>query len=176
MTPLIQLNRLLHYLFIAALLACFAIAQSAQALTPEPAQEISPNKWVIPINITHHPLVCAGGDVTLTGKLVVTFKVISEHQNRGKVFPDELKLEDFFGSAEGGRPLEAKDLRFVGKFGESTTRPGTFGFSVEFNVTGPGLPVGSPLRFYVRYSPIDYKFKDGTVTHVIPDGLNVKCK
>ena len=175
MNPLMQLNRQLHYLFIALLVACFAIAQSAQALTPEPAQQISPNKWMIPINITH-PLVCAGGNVILTGKLVVTFMATSGIQNRGKVFPDELKLEDFFGSAEGGRTLEAKNLRFVGKFGESTTRPGTFGFSVEFNVTGPGLPGGSPLHFYVRYSPIDYKFTNGEVTHVTPDGLNVKCK
>jgi hypothetical protein len=163
-------------LFIAALLACFAFAQSAQALTPEPAQQIGPNKWVIPINITH-PLVCAGGNVTLTGKLVVTFKAISNIQNRGKVFPEELKLEDFFGRAEsGGRTLEAKDLKFFGKFGESISRPGTFGFSVEFNVTGPGLPGGSPLRFHVQYSPIHYKFKDGEVTDVTPDGLNVKCK
>ena len=36
MNPLIQLNRQLQYLLIALLLACFAIAQSARALTPEP--------------------------------------------------------------------------------------------------------------------------------------------
>jgi hypothetical protein len=36
MNPLIQLNRQLQYLFIALLLACFAIAQSAIAVTPEP--------------------------------------------------------------------------------------------------------------------------------------------
>lgn len=36
MNPLIQLNRQLQYLFIALLLACFAIMQSAIAVTPEP--------------------------------------------------------------------------------------------------------------------------------------------
>ena len=36
MTPLTQLKRRLHYLFIALLLACFAITQSARAVTPEP--------------------------------------------------------------------------------------------------------------------------------------------
>ena len=42
MNPLIQLNRQLQYLFIALLLACFAIAQSARAVTPE-ADEGDPN-------------------------------------------------------------------------------------------------------------------------------------
>jgi hypothetical protein len=36
MNPLIQLNRQLQHLFIALLFACFAIAQSAQAVSPEP--------------------------------------------------------------------------------------------------------------------------------------------
>lgn len=36
MNPLIQLTRQLQYLFVALLLACFAIAQSARAVTPEP--------------------------------------------------------------------------------------------------------------------------------------------
>jgi hypothetical protein len=36
MTPLIQLNRRLLHLFIALLLACFAIAQNGRAVTPEP--------------------------------------------------------------------------------------------------------------------------------------------
>jgi uncharacterized protein DUF4038/collagenase-like protein with putative collagen-binding domain len=36
MNPLIQLNRRFQYLFIALLLACFAITQSAIAVTPEP--------------------------------------------------------------------------------------------------------------------------------------------
>jgi len=36
MNPLIKLNRQPHYSFIALLLACFAIAQSARAVIPEP--------------------------------------------------------------------------------------------------------------------------------------------
>jgi len=151
-------------LFIALLLACFAIlATAGQA-------ENHPNKREIPINIKK-PLQCAGGDVILQGNLVVTFKNVPDLE----VVPGSLKLEGFRGTAaSGSRKLEVnpKDVDFL-PFLNVDTRIGEGKFGIEFKVTGPGLPGGSPLRFRVRLSPIVYKFRDRKVTKIIPDDTPV---
>jgi hypothetical protein len=210
MNPLLQLNRQLQHLFIALLLACFAIAQSARAVTREPdggdpngntaegenavldlstdtesgamgqstPKRIGDNIWVIPINFTK-PLQCAGGDVIVNAKLVVTFRNVPE---LGVVTRD-LKLQDFRGTAtSGGRKLQAnpkdpKDLKFLPYFKVNTQNgKGEGKFGIEFKVTGPGLPGGSPLRFRVIYNSNHYKFKDEKVTHLIPDDTpTVRC-
>ena len=166
MTPL---HRQLHYLFIALLLACFVITENGAMA--QQAREKQPNQWVIPINI-NKPLQCAGGGVTLHGNLVVTFTNVPEFE---VVTRPPLKLEGFRGTAvSGNRKLDVnpKDLDFLRFFNVDTGR-GEGKFGVEFKVTGPGLPGGSPLRFRVTLSPIVYKFRDGKVTKVIPDDTPV---
>jgi hypothetical protein len=207
MTLLIQLNRQLHYLFIAVLLACFAIAQTARAVTPgsdggdasgnaaeeeqavlnlcidtenaamgQQANENNPNKRVIPINI-RKPLQCAGGDVILHGDLVVTF----EHVPGEGVLHKSVKLEGFRGNAvAGGRTLVADKTKFIHTGRdvklENGLGVGKFG-GIEFEVAGPGLPGGAPLRFMVKLGPILYEFRDGKVTKIVPDDTPiVKCK
>ncbi len=201
MTPLLQSNRKLPYLFIALLLACFAIAQSARAVTPEPdrgdpngntaeeetavlelstgaedaatgqqATENQPNKRVIRFNV-RRPLQCAGGNVTVGGELLVTFRNVPDLE----VVPASLKLEGFRGTAaSGARKLEVKqqDVKFS-PFIKVDTGLGEGKFGIEFKVTGPGLPGGTPLRFRVTLSPIVYKFRDGKVTKIIPDDTPV---
>lgn len=206
MTLLIKLNRQLHYLFIALLLACLVIAQSARAVTPEPdggdananaaeeqvalsepvtnaengvmgqANENNPNKRVIPINIKQ-ALQCAGGNVILHGDLVITF----EHAPGLGVVHKSVALDGFRGTAlAGGRTLVADNLKFIHTGRqvkiENGLGVGKFG-GVEFQVTGPGLPGGSPLRFTVKLGPILYEFRDGKVTKIAPDDMPiVKCK
>jgi hypothetical protein len=111
--------------------------------------------------------------VILQGDLVVTFKNVPDLG----VVAHTLKLEGFRGTAvSGGRKLEAnpKDLKFLRFVNVNSQGEGKFG--IEFIVTGLGLPGGSPLRFRVTYSPNLYKFKDGKVTHLIPDNTPiVRC-
>jgi hypothetical protein len=128
---------------------------------------------VINFNIKK-PLQCAGGDVVLSGNVLVTF----EHTSLGVVQPTSLKLEGFTGTAKSGnRKLVAMDLRGVGGLSvhhENGKGEGKFG--IEFKVTGPGLPGGSPLRILVRYSPNVYIFEEGDVKKLIPDARpTVRC-
>ena len=192
MTPLIQLNRHLQYLFIALLLGCFAITHGARAVTPEPdgidsntsaenaaigqANENDPNKRVIPFNI-RKPLQCAGGDVILQGNLVVTFEGVPG----GEVVHKSVELGGFRGTAvAGGRTLLADKTKFIHTGREVKLENGLgvgkFG-GIEFEVTGPGLPAGSsPLRFMVKLGPILYEFRNGKVTKIVPDNTPiVKC-
>ena len=195
----------LALLLIPLLFACFAIAQSAQAITPEPdganansnmaeegnalldlragtesgamgqstPKEIGRNKWVIPIDFTR-PLQCAGGNVIVHADLVVTFGNVPDLE----VVAQALKLQGFRGTATNqSRKLEAnpQHLKFLHYVNVDTKkREGNFG--IEFMVTGPGFPGGSPLRFKVTYNPNRYKFKDGKVTHLTADASPVfKC-
>ena len=184
----------LGLLLIPVVFACFAFAQSARAVGPEPnegdlivnmAEEDdavaelgsdaveaatgqaanTPNKRVINFNIKK-PLQCAGGEVTLRGNVLVTFK----HTSLGVVQPTSLKLEGFTGTAKiGNRKLVAKNLRSTGFTAEKKNGHGEGKFNFEFNVTGPGLPGGSPLRIRVLYSPNVYIFEEGEVKRLIPD-------
>jgi hypothetical protein len=208
MNPLIQPNRQLQHLFIALLFACFAIAQSAQAVSPEPnegdpngntaegenavldlspdtesgamgqltAKRIGDNKWVIPISFAK-PFQCAGGNVTFRTNVLVTFS----HQGLGLVKPTSLNFQGFTGvAASGNRRLVAKDLRStlfkpLEKKVQGVGKLAAFNF--EFEVAGPGLPGGSPLRINVTYSSNIYVFAEGKVKQLTPDPTPfIKCR
>ena len=195
MNPLVhlrvQLTRHLQYLFIALLFASFGMAQSAQSVGPESvlssetensATGQGDNTREIPINF-QKPRQCAGGDVTLSGKVLVTF----EHTSVGVVQPSFIKLEGFRGIAKSGnRKLVAKNLRFWGPVTTGNQNGQHEGkFSFEFDVFGPGLPGGRPLHIRVRYgcgkntgcaSPNRYIFEQGKVTNMFPDETpKVEC-
>jgi len=204
MNPLVRLIGQVQYLFIALLFASFAVVQSAQAIGPEPGEEDlivnmaeeddavvelggdtveaatgqaanTPNKRVINFNIKK-ALQCAGGDVILIGNVVVTF----QHTSLGIVQPISLELEKFTGIAKAGnRKLVAKKPRPC--CGPQYTVTNVNGhkegvFSFEFDVTGSGLPGGSPLNILVRYKPNVYIFEEGEVKKLIPDAKpTVRC-
>ena len=195
--------RLALLLVIPLLFACFAIARSAHAASPEPnerdlignmaeeddavvelgsgtqnaaaGQQIGHNKWVIPIDFTK-PLQCAGGNVIVHANLVVTFKNVPDVG----VVRHELKLEEFRGTAtNGSRKLEAhpKDVKFL-PYVKVDSKNGGPSFGFVFIVTGPGFQQGvAPLSFNVIYNENRYKFKDGKVTHLNADDTPlIKCK
>lgn len=187
MYQLVQLNRQVRYLFIAFLLASFAMAQSAQSVGPEPSEgdlngnmaeeetavlDLSTNSATgqgdntreIPININKF-LQKAGGNVILKGNVLVTF----EHPELGRVLVKSIKLEGFSGTAVAGhRKLEAKNLKRTPYTNfDEVKKEGKFG--IEFDVTGPGLPAASPFQFHVEYSSNFYKWKEGKVTTWSPD-------
>jgi len=194
MTPFIQLNRQLHYLFIALLFASFAVVQSVQAepnedhligsVTEEDnvpdvgtdTEEAAvgqaandPNQRVFQINIKKS-LQCAEGEVMLQGDLVIKF----EHVPGVGVVPKIVKLERFRGTAVApppkGRKLEVnpKHLRFCVK---EAPKQGKGEFDIRFVVTVPALPAGSPSHFLFNSRPIIYKFRDGKVTEFVPDNI-----
>jgi hypothetical protein len=184
MTLLIQLNRQRHYLFIALLLACFAFAQSGRAVTPDldastgaasagtaqQANENHPNKREIRFNV-QRGLQCAGGNVTVRGKLVVGFKNVPDFG----VVTAFVRLEEFSGTAASGdRKLRVipKDVDFS-RFVNVNTGIGEGKFGIELKINGPGLPGGAPLRLKLTLSPIVYKFQDGKVTRIIPDDMPI---
>jgi hypothetical protein len=182
----------LGLLLIPVVFACFALTQSAQSVGPEPGEDDAvaelgsatveaamgqaantPNKREIPFNIKK-PLQCAGGDVILSGNLVITFI----HPRVGVVTPHSVKLEGFRGLAKSGnRKLEATKPRVLEQDFrlDEATKEGRFG--VQFHVTGPGLPGGSPFRIRVEYKPNVYKYADGKVTKLTPDPMPiVRCQ
>jgi hypothetical protein len=195
----------LALLLVPLLFACFAIAQSAHAVSPEGNEgdligsmaedddavaelgsgtgtaaagqsiKIGHNKWIIPIDFTK-PLQCAGGNVIVHANLVVTFKNVPDVG----VVRHELKLEGFSGTAtNGSRKLEAnpKDLEFL-PYVKVDSKNGGPAFGFKFIVTGPGFQNGvAPLSFNVIYNGNRYKFRDGKVTHLIADDTPlVRCK
>jgi hypothetical protein len=195
----------LALLLVPLLFACFAIAQSAHAVSPEGNEgdligsmaedddavaelgsgtgtaaagqsiKIGHNKWVIPIDFTK-PLQCAGGNVIVHANLVVTFKNVPDVG----VVRHELKLVGFSGTAtNGSRKLEAnpKDLEFL-PYVKVDSKNGGPAFGFKFIVTGPGFQNGvAPLSFNVIYNGNRYKFRDGKVTHLIADDTPlVRCK
>jgi hypothetical protein len=195
----------LALLLVPLLFACFAIAQSAHAVSPEGNEgdligsmaedddavaelgsgtgtaaagqsiKIGHNKWIIPIDFTK-PLQCAGGNVIVHANLVVTFKNVPDVG----VVRHELKLEGFRGTAtNGSRKLEAnpKDLEFL-PYVKVDSKNGGPAFGFKFIVTGPGFQQGvAPLSFNVIYNGNRYKFKDGKVTHLNADHTPlIKCK
>jgi len=144
---------------------------------------------VINFNIKK-PLECAGGDVVLTGNVVVTFK----HTDLGVVQPSSLKIEGFKGIAKAGnRKLVAKNLHFTRGVSsiEKVNGHKEGEFSFEFHVTGPGLPGGAPLNILFRYgcghdfrppakrtpcpNPNRYEYEDGKVTKMMAAKPKVEC-
>ena len=184
----------LGLLLIPVVFACFALAQSAQAVGPEPnegdlignmAEEAdavaelgsdtveaamgqaaeNPNKRVLQIKDFEKFLQCAGGKVKLSFKVMVTFT----QPRTGLVVRHSIKFLEFKGTAvAGGRELKAteKDLKFLPEKGsESFNEAQKEGqFGFEFEVTGPGLPASSPFQFVVKYQSNFYKWREGKVT------------
>jgi hypothetical protein len=175
MNSLIQPNRQLRYLFITLLLACFAIAQSAQAEEkPEViTKEERPNHWLIrigPDKPLQRLLQCATGQVKLESAIDVTF---NETPNSSWARPVDIKVRWFKGSAPGNTPTNPRTLRAEGlKWGDVTVpldgndRAGRF--AIVFKVTGPGLPGGKPLEITFR-QPLYYTLTPNhrKVTHIV---------
>jgi len=184
----------LGLLLIPVVFACFALAQSAQAVGPEPNEgdlignvteednavlELgsdavgaamgqaaeNPNKRVLQIKDFEKFLQCAGGKVKLSFKVMVTFT----QPRTGVVVRHSIKFLEFKGTAVagGGRKLEAteKDLKFLHLPTKSINEAKKEGrFGFEFIVSGPGLPASSPFQFLVRYHDNFYKWREGKVT------------
>jgi hypothetical protein len=86
LNPLIQLNRKLHYLFVALLFASFAIAQSVQAEPDEDSPNVAKsaamgkaakhgNQRMILFDYTTDPIICSLNEqVQLHGKIRISFK------------------------------------------------------------------------------------------------------
>ena len=131
MIPLLQLNRKPKYLFIALLLASFAVAQSARAVIPEPEGGNPDGNMTVEetadldvssgeanaatgqqANENHpnrrtfgfnfrDPRQCAGGDVTMGGELVVTFQ-IDVRRTLIRVKPKFVAVKGFSATARSG--------------------------------------------------------------------------
>lgn len=196
MRPPIQLNRKLQYLFIALLLACFAIAQSARAVTPEQdqgdpngnmAQEEtadldvssdqgntappSPNRRTFRFNF-RDMRQCAGGDVTMGGELVITFQNVFR-TTFAVMKPKFVAVTAFSGTVQSGNRtlrVESREIKDAAAAFDSGT------FKIEMIVTGPALPGGRPLRFRIVFAPNNYRFNGPQVTEFMPDRTpSVQC-
>lgn len=196
MIPLLQLNRKPKYLFIALLLASFAVAQSARAVIPEPEGGNPNGNMTVEetadldvssgeanaatgqqANENHpnrrtfgfnfrDPRQCAGGDVTMGGELVVTFQN-DVRRTVVTVKPKFVAVKGFSGKAQSGnRTLRVESVDLKDTV---ATLFGTGTFKIEMIVTGPALPGGRPLRLKVLFSPNGYKFENGLVTDFNPD-------
>jgi len=195
----------LGLLLIPVAFACFALAQSAQAVGPESnegdlignvAEEDNavlelgsdtveaamgqaaenPNKRVLQIKDFEKSLQCAGGKVKLSFKVMVTFT----QPRIGVVVRHSIKFLEFKGTAVAGRgKLEAteEDLKFEHLPSESINEDKKEGqFAFQFKVTGPGIGASSRFQFRVRYHDNFYKWREGKVTNVIWDKTPiVKC-
>lgn len=194
MTPPIQLNRKVTYLFIALLLASFAFAQSGRAVTPEAVLNISeanaatgqqanedePNRRSFRFNF-RDMRQCASGNVTMGGELVVTFQNVFRTPTNFRIKPKFIAVTAFSGTVQSGnrslrvQSTEIKDVEAGTFLGRSFPLPhGTF--KIEMIVTGPALPGGRPLRFKVLFSSNRYTFNNVQVTEFTPDRTpNVTC-
>src|SRR5262249_45668787 len=104
LNPLIQLNRHLHYLFVALLFASFAIAQSVQAEPDEDSPNVAesdamataanhPNQRMILFDYTTDPIICSFNEqVELHGTIRISFK-----KSGNKVRPATVSLGNFEG-------------------------------------------------------------------------------
>jgi hypothetical protein len=105
MKTLIQLNRHLHYLFVALLFVSFAVAQSVQAEPDEDSPNVAqsaaigtaanhPNQRTILFDYTTNPIICSLNEqVALHGKINISFK----KNAFGKVRLATASLENFEG-------------------------------------------------------------------------------
>jgi hypothetical protein len=177
MTPLIQLHRQLQYLFIALLLACFAIPAMGE-------RDKTPNHKEIMINSIPQVL-CAGEKVDLRGQLKLAFGV-REFFGVRAVGPVDIKLQKGFSgtcpSTEGTclvgigkttrrRYVASKRLEIPG--GVETHELNGLGvgtFKLRFLITGnPNPPPqgdpnpGNEVRFKLLYT-VSYKFSNDKVT------------
>jgi hypothetical protein len=177
MHPLIQPNRQLQYLFIALLLACFAIPAMGE-------QDKTPNHKEIIINSIPQVL-CAGEKVDLRGQLKLAFGV-REFLGVRAVGPVDIKLQKGFsgtcpsteetclvgiGKTTRRRYVASKRLEIPG--GVETKDLNGLGvgtFKLRFLITGnPNPPPqgdpnpGNEVRFKLLYT-VSYKFSNNKVT------------
>jgi hypothetical protein len=183
-----SLSRLGLFL-IPIVFVCFALAQSAGAVTPESkgsnpngnmaeeetanldissdeanAVEDHPNRRVFRFNF-QDLRQCASGNVTMGGELVVTFQ---NSVTRPWPKPKFVKVTAFNGTVRtGNRKLTATSVDIKDPVASVLSGSGTF--KIEMIVTGPALPGGRPMRFRVLFSPNRYTFQDGLVTQFMPD-------
>lgn len=177
MHPLIQPNRQLQYLFIALLLACFAIPAMGE-------RDKTPNHKEIIINSIPQVL-CAGEKVDLRGQLKLAFGV-REFLGVRAVGPVDIKLQKGFsgtcpsteetclvgiGKTTRRRYVASKRLEIPG--GVETKELNGLGvgtFKLRFLITGnPNPPPqgdpnpGNEVRFKLLYT-VSYKFSNNKVT------------
>jgi len=189
-----SLSRLGLFL-IPVVFGCFALAQSARAVTPE-SKGSNPNGNMaeeetayLDISsdetnaatgqpaIEDHPnrrvfrfnfqdlRQCASGNVTMGGELVVTFQ---NTVTRPWPKPKFVKLTAFNGTVRtGNRKLTATSVDIKDAVATGLSGSGTF--KIEMIVTGPALPGGRSMRFRVLFSPNRYTFHDQLVTQLMPD-------
>jgi len=190
MNPLLQLNRQLQYMFIAVLLACFAIPAMGE-------RDKTPNHKEIIINSIPQVL-CAGEKVDLRGVLTLKFGV-KEFFGQRLFGPVDIKLEKgFFGGAcpsteetclvgigktTGRRYVASKRLEIPG--GVETKKLNGLGvgtFKLRFLVTGnPNPPPqgdpnpGNIVRFKLLYT-VSYKFNDNNKVTFFKATPDICCR
>jgi hypothetical protein len=172
MNPLIQLNRLLQYLFIAVLLACFAIPAMGE-------RDKTPNHKEIIINSIRQVL-CASEQVDLRGELKLKFEDREIFGIR-QFGPVDIKLEKGFsgacpsteetclvgiGKTTRRRYVASKRIETRGLETHELNGLGVGTFKLRFLVTGnPNPPPqgdpnpGNIVRFKLLYT-VSYKFND----------------
>lgn len=186
----------LGLLLIPVVVACFALAQSARAVTPQPevgnpndniaeeetaemdvssseaniatGQETNdePNRRAFRFNF-RGMRQCASGDVTMGGELVVTFQNVFRSPTNFRMKPKFVAVKAFNGTVQSGnRPLRVNSVEIKDV---EASLDGTGTFKIEMIVTGPALPGGRPLRFDVLFSPNNYTFNTVQVTQFTPD-------
>jgi hypothetical protein len=184
MNPLMQLNRELHFLFVALLFASFAVAQSVQA---------EPNQRMILFDYTTDPIICSFNEqVELHGTIRLSFT-----RNGNKV---TASLENFEGVGLTTKREYVADTVTVVKTRISSI-PMTHGFgllispsNLDFiatltipvtgmhptdlnSTTGDPLP-GQDVHFQLNYN-IGWRSRNGKVTRFtpnltgIPDGKGI---
>lgn len=203
MIPLLQLNRKPKYLFIALLLASFAVAQSARAVIPEPEGSNPDRNMTVEetadLDVSsgeanaatgqqaneNHPnrrtfrfnfrdmRQCAGGNVTMGAELVITFQNVFR-STFAVMKPKFVAVTAFSGTVQSAN--RALRVESVDIMDASATPFGSGEFKIEMIVTGPALPGGRPLRFRVLFAPNTYKFNGPHVTELNPDRTpSVQC-
>ena len=181
LNPLIQLNRKLHYLFVALLFASFAVAQSVQADAMRKAAKHR-NQRMILFDYTTDRIICSFNEqVQLHGKIRISFK------KKGKnVRLNTASLENFEGVglttkreyvadtvtlqipnlSPGFRLLLPTDLQIA-----NLIIPVTGKHPTDLNsATGDPLP-GVDVHFQLVYT-IGWKSRNGKVAGFIPDLVN----
>ena len=161
MTPLIQLNRQLQYLFVALLVACFGIAQSAQA-GPD-------NEVTLQIDKSTPVLDCTPEKVRLGGRVLLRFGV-KRHNGEEVVFPEHIQLLDVRGRGlstdrlyEPGANetiLRPHHFEVILREGEHSSALFTFQFAMIGRPNPPGKADPNPEKifdFVVHYAVV-YKF------------------
>ena len=199
LNPLIQLNRKLHYLFVALLFASFAVAQSVQAETDEDSPNVAEsaamgkaakhrNQRMILFDYTTDRIICSLNEqVQLHGKIRISFK------KKGKnVRLNTASLENFegVGLTTKREYVADKVMLKITRLNSPRISPGfrlLFPSDLDFianliipvtgkhptdlnSATGDPLP-GKDVHFQLVYS-IGWRSLNGKVAGFIPDLAN----